>query len=363
MNAMSEADWAYCEQALVDVSRTFSKPIAFLPEALRVALTCGYLLCRVIDTVEDHPQLGNHERDALFTAFIAVLDGQQSPDSFSAQFAAFADDDPEIRLAQSLPRVMNVFSSQDAVTRETSITWLSEMANGMRLYCRRDRPGVLSTVCTVSDLERYCYFVAGTVGHLITDLFSTFLGESGSALEPELRARCESFGIGLQMVNILKDVTEDFARNRCYVPRLLCQIEGFAVENLLAVEQRQKAHRALALVFERASEHLGKAFEYVLLIPAEQVQLRLFCLLPLWMALETLVVAIGNDAVLIADRPVKISRDAVNDIVEDCLRHANDDASLRRRYASSMSKFKERLAKLSPPSRAKAATREGYAQL
>ena len=133
------------------------------------------------------------------------------------------------------------------------------------------------------------------------------------------------------------------------MPRQLCQLEGFSPEDLLAVEHRHQAHRALALVFERASEHLGKAFEYVLLIPAQQVQLRLFCLLPLWMALETLVIAVGNDAVLIADRPVKISRDAVKDIVEDCLRHANDDASLRRRYASSMSpKFKERLAKLAP---------------
>jgi hypothetical protein len=53
----------------------------------------------------------------------------------------------------------------------------------------------------------------------------------------------------------------------------------------------------------------------------------------------------------------------VNEIVEDCLLHANDDAALRRRYASSMSKFKERLAKLHPPSRSKAVTREGYAQV
>ncbi|HEY3255469.1 MAG TPA: phytoene/squalene synthase family protein, partial [Polyangiaceae bacterium] len=354
MSAKTEADWAYCQQALLDVSRTFSKPIELLPEPLRVALTCGYLLCRVVDTVEDHEQLQSQERDALFTSFIAVLDGGQTPESFSARFTDFSDDDPEIRLAQSLPRVMNVFLTQDAVTRRASITWLSEMANGMRLYCRRDRPGALTAINTVSDLERYCYFVAGTVGHLITDLFSSYMGNSGSVLEPELRARCESFGIGLQLVNILKDVTDDFARNRCYVPRQLCQIEGFTREDLLAVEHRQQAHRALAPMFDRAAEHLGKGFEYVLLIPAQQVQLRLFCLLPLWMALETLVLAIGNDSVLIADRPVKISREVVQDLIEDCLRHASDDAALRRRYASSMAKFKERLVKLAALSRSKA---------
>src|SRR6478736_5941824 len=145
MSATSEADWVYCEQALIDVSRTFSKPIQLLPQPLQVALTCGYLLCRIVDTVEDH----------------------------------------KVRLAQSLPRVMNVFLSQDAETRRSSVAWLSEMANGMRLYCRRDRPDALTTINTVSDLERYCYFVAGTVGHLITDMFVTSMGNARTAREPK----------------------------------------------------------------------------------------------------------------------------------------------------------------------------------
>jgi len=363
MSANTEADWAYCEQALIDVSRTFSKPIQLLPQPLRVALTCGYLLCRIVDTVEDYESLAGSERDVLFGSFISVLEGTQSPESFSARFLAFPGDEPEVRLAQSLPRVMNVFLTQDAETRRASVSWLSEMAEGMRLYCRRDRPGALTPIHTTADLERYCYFVAGTVGHLITDLFSNWMGSAGTSLEPELRARCESFGIGLQLVNILKDVTDDFARNRCYVPRQLCQSEGFTRENLLAPEHRAQAHRALAPMFASAGEHLSKAFEYVLLIPAQQAQLRLFCLLPLWMALETLVLAIGNDSVLSADRPVKISRESVTELIEDCLRHAADDAALRRRYAAAMSRFKERLLKLAPPSRTKATTREGYAQV
>src|SRR5262249_44344187 len=48
-------DWAFCKQSLEAVSRTFSKPIAMLPAPLEAAVTCGYLLCRVADTVEDHP--------------------------------------------------------------------------------------------------------------------------------------------------------------------------------------------------------------------------------------------------------------------------------------------------------------------
>ena len=363
MKANIDEDWDFCRRALLEVSRTFSKPIELLPEPLCVALTCGYLLCRVVDTVEDYAPLGSQERDQLFTAFIAVLDGERSPQSFSERFLAISDDDAEIRLAQALPQVMRVFDRQDPATRRVTASWLSEMANGMRLYCRRDSPEALSTLSTFSDLERYCYFVAGTVGHLITDLFCDWMGSVGGSLEHELRARCESFGMGLQMVNILKDITEDFARNRCYVPRQLCHAEGFSPERLLAAEQRHAAQRALSRIFARAAEHLEAAFEYTLLIPAGQVQLRLFCLLPLWMAVETLIVAVGNDAVLIADRPVKISRDSVSEIIEHCLRHADDDGALRRRYDGAVARFRERLAGVGAAPRINSAPPGEYARL
>ena len=362
MKANIEEDWAYCQQALVDVSRTFSKPIELLPEPLKVALTTGYLLCRIVDTVEDYAPLDGNERDRLFSMFIAVLDGSTPAESFSAAFQGVTDDNAEIRLACSFARVMRVFDSQEPATRQATIVWLSEMANGMRLYCRRDRPGVLSALHTFSDLERYCYFVAGTVGHLITDLFCDHLQAGSTPLEYELRARSESFGIGLQMVNILKDVTDDYARNRCYVPQQLCHGQGFGPDRLLAVENRRQAHRALLPMFESAGQHLDDALEYTLAIPAKNVQLRLFCLLPLFMAQRTLIVAVGNDAVLIPDRPVKISRDAVDDIIEECLRHANDDAALRRRYASLSAQLKERLAALAPGSRPHSAPAGAHAR-
>lgn len=342
MNTTPKADWEYCEQALRDVSRTFSKPIELLPDQPRVALTCGYLLCRVVDTVEDHPSLGGRWRDELFSRFIDVLDGELPADSFAAAFEELVDHGAEVRLARNLPRVMRVFGGQSVQTRESTVRWVSEMANGMRLYCRRDKRGTLSAVDSVADLERYCYFVAGTVGHLITDLFCEFMGAS-SSLEQELRGRCESFGVGLQLVNILKDVTDDFDRKRCYVPRQLCRAQGFQPEQLLLSENRLQRQRALGPVFECASRHLDDALEYALLLPARQVQLRLFCLLPLWMARATLTLLVGEDAVFIPDRPVKISRNAVAAIMQNCLRFANDDASLRDQYSAMSAQFLERL--------------------
>src|SRR5688572_29969079 len=109
MNPTLEHDWAFCEQALVDVSRTFSKPIQLLPEPLRVALTCGYLLCRVVDTVEDYPELGGRERDDLFSLFIDVLDRERPAEDFSRAFRDSSELSADLALARSLPRVLRVF--------------------------------------------------------------------------------------------------------------------------------------------------------------------------------------------------------------------------------------------------------------
>jgi hypothetical protein len=53
----------------------------------------------------------------------------------------------------------------------------------------------------------------------------------------------------------------------------------------------------------------------------------------------------------------------VDELVEDCLRHANEDAALRRHFASSFARLKERLATLPPSQRAHVAAPEGHAQL
>ncbi|HEU5073847.1 MAG TPA: squalene/phytoene synthase family protein [Polyangiaceae bacterium] len=351
MNPTLEPDWAFCEQALVDVSRTFSQPIQLLPEPLRVALTCGYLLCRVVDTVEDHPFLDGRTRDDLFSLFIDVLDGERPGEEFSRAFEDGGELNAELVLARSLPRVLRVFRAQKPEVRIATVRWLAEMANGMRLYCRRDRDGALSALNTAADLERYCYFVAGTVGHLITDLFCDYMGASGAVLEPALRGHCESFGVGLQLVNILKDITDDFERKRCYVPRQLCRAQGFEPEQLLSPVNRQSAQRALLPTLESAVRHLEQALEYTLLLPPQQAELRLFCLLPLWMALETLALLAGNDGMFVPGQQVKISRDAVARVVREGVRLAADDASLRLHTAGLVGRVRDRLAPSSEPSR------------
>jgi phytoene/squalene synthetase len=231
--------------------------------------------------------------------------------------------------------VMRVFRAQSERTQAACVEWVSEMARGMSLYShrRRGEDGFIA-LHTTADLERYCYYVAGTVGHLLTDLFLEQLGETkDSALGLRLREDAESFASGLQMVNILKDVTDDRERAWSFVPRTAVARQGIGIAQLCDDDVRGRAHAAVAPLFDVARGHLDGALRYALAIPASEAGIRLFCLLPLWMAARTLVVGRGNDAMFVAGEPVKISREEVESIVAECVRHVSDDDALRARYA------------------------------
>ena len=86
----------------------------------------------------------------------------------------------------------------------------------MRVFSRRwDTRGAL-WIQDVPDLERYCYFVAGTVGILLDQVFRR---QADSRLplssRPTVAVR---FGVGLQLVNILKDSAFDAGEGRTYLP-------------------------------------------------------------------------------------------------------------------------------------------------
>lgn len=338
IDASLERDWAFCKESLGDVSRTFSRPIALLPPKLEVAVTLGYLLCRIADTVEDHVAVDPTVRDELFELFLGVLERGRDPRDFSDAFTTLVPaehDDAELLLSRSLPCVLRVFAAQDEHTRDSSVRWVSEMARGMNLYGHRP-PGDDGIVAlhTVGDLERYCYYVAGTVGHMLTDLFIPAIGEEEqSAVALTLRDHAEGFATGLQLTNILKDVTNDLARGVSFVPRSECRRQGLGVASLSDPKVRERAHAAVAPLFDLAKVRLDSALEYALAIPPEHLPIRVFCLLPLFMAGRTLALARGNDAMFIPDAPVKIARAEVESLIAECMTHARDYVALRARYA------------------------------
>lgn len=332
-NCPDPAAWAFCWQSLVEVSRTFSKPIEMLGPKLRAAVTCGYLFCRIADTIEDDAALDDAARDRLFGALLGVIEDGAPPAEFMRLAHGLSGRGCELRLAQNIDQVLRVFGALAPTHQAICVTWACEMIRGMSLFARR-KPGADGIVLlrTLSDLERYCYFVAGTVGQLLTELFLAELPDICAERARQMRANAEDFGLGLQLVNILKDQSEDLGRGWCFIPQTLWDSEAMGPRQALDPAMRARAHRAVEPVFERAQRCLQAALEFTVAIPPEQLQMRLFCILPLWMAARTLRHAHANDAMFIAKAPVKISRAEVADLIALAVHSAGDDAALRAQF-------------------------------
>jgi len=197
-NALSSARSAnleWCHDTLESVSRTFAISIEQLEEPMSSTLCVGYLLCRIADTVEDERSLAAAEKDGLLAQFDCVLD----PDDRTEvdEFASSVDDaetpsTDDWRLVAESERVIRTFERLPAPAREAITPPARELVNGMRLFVRRYAHEEGIRIETVDELEEYCYYVAGVVGHLITNVqlwTSTVSGDTDRMLD-----RSESFG-------------------------------------------------------------------------------------------------------------------------------------------------------------------------
>jgi farnesyl-diphosphate farnesyltransferase len=308
--------WQWCEAMLPRVSRTFALCIRFLPDEVRRAVLLSYLLCRVADTVEDAPELAAPRKLALLDRFAASLT-DPDVDLADLEVAFGGRQDPDARLAARAHAVTALLHEQPQSVREAVIPWVSEMCRGMAEFAN-DRPVVMAdgggsvrVLETTADLDRYCYYVAGTVGHLLTALFTAQRSRIDADAAAAMDELAEDFGAGLQLVNILVDVARDRQRGVSYVPAEWCRAEGVDPARLLDPSLRPGARRVLQRLVERAHERLARARRYCLLLPRTEYQLRLFCVVPYYLALRTLTALENDQRYPEAGQRVKIGRSAV----------------------------------------------------
>jgi phytoene/squalene synthetase len=114
----------------------------------------------------------------------------------------------------------------------------------------------------------------------------------------------------------------------------VCAARAVRVADLTDPSRRASAHAAVAPLFDIARGKLDDGMRYALAIPPHHASIRRFCLLPLWMAARTLVLARGGDAMFTAGAAVKIPREEVAALSVACVTFSSDDAELRARYAA-----------------------------
>lgn len=204
-------DWRLCSAIARQHGRTFYLASHFQTPSRRRALHAIYAYCRIADDIVDRATTV-HEAATLLAAWESQLDTPIHP--IAHAFAA-------ARQLYGIP----VEPARDLI-------------DGIRSDLQPE------PFATWEDLRGYCYRVAGTVGLLTAPV----LGCTQSSALP----RAVDLGIAMQLTNILRDVGEDAAQGRVYLPLADLAAFGCTPESLLAGQPVGRFRDLLAFEIARA---------------------------------------------------------------------------------------------------------------
>ena len=322
----------FCTNALKGVSRTFALSIPELPEPLDDWVRCAYLVCRMIDTLEDRPARSERDRQQMFDRFIASLGPPVDAQAVRDFASSFADDraaDACSALMANADLVLDLLSTFPPPALDAVQRCAVDMAAGLRrtpLSPPSATPRCLFQ--TMHQLERYCHYAAGVVGVMLARLFVAYLDIDPASINRATLHRAKRFGRGLQLTNITKDHPADLSDGRCFIPaeaarRCACDPSEL-LQPSLPLEIR-------ALMVRRAAAHLDVALRFCVDLPTEPIGIRLFCVQPMMMALMTLERIITHPDPTPDDRP-KITRTQVEEVMTTSRRISHDDHALQAWY-------------------------------
>ncbi len=188
-----------CEVITRNQARNFAYGIRLLPKPKRQAMSALYAMARRIDDISDT----NIDNDNS--------NGQDLPLSCAEKLAQLEKVRADIAaLAKgkvSKPKDPVLVGLKAATDRfAIPIQVLNEIVEG----CEQDAQG--ARYHTFGDTEQYCRLVAGSVGRLSLAIFG-IKGDSNKAAK-----LADELGVALQITNILRDITEDRAMGRVYLP-------------------------------------------------------------------------------------------------------------------------------------------------
>ncbi len=183
-------------------ARSFYFASIFLPAARRRAAYAVYAFCRMMDDAIDEPD-----------AATAPAAQNATPIPVADRLREFRERLDEIYCDRLHLPAIAVRTEQQHALRAFAFTvrqyglpkqYFVDLAEG----CAMDLS--IHRYKTWPQLQDYCYHVAGVVGLMMCAIFGTAPAEAN---RPAI-----ALGNAMQLTNILRDVKEDFARGRIYLP-------------------------------------------------------------------------------------------------------------------------------------------------
>lgn len=323
----------YLETFMNRVSRSFALVTPCFEEPLDAFMSIAYLICRVADNIEDCQQSFDWQQ-ARFAEFKQLL---QKPMLASNVLASWLREDwlgldvNQTRLMQPEDGLMlwQIYALIPDPSKSTICRWISVMVEGMEQVLNPQQEPVMVMHNNVrlpaeeKDYNRYCYFVAGTVGHMGTELAIAHY-QFSLEIAKRLLTGCDGCGRALQKTNIIKDFVEDLTHGVCYLPDAWIK-EAYGLP--LSLKGAPKTWRQKVLT--QIMTELNESVSYVMNIPYDAAGYRLASLLCLLPAYQTILLAAQRqDKLFTSEHRVKISRSCLSQCIEDAKSMVRNNSAL-----------------------------------
>ena len=303
---------------LKGVSRSFYLTMAVLPKGMRDPVGLAYLLARAADTIADTALIAPALRLELLLALRAQVNGARDDGTLATRLATevagHQTQSDEKVLLESIGPALAVLAQLGESDRRAVQGIVTTLTEGMEFDLRTfpdEQSGQIVALREPAELDRYTYLVAGCVGEFWTRMTYAHVPGVLKGTPDHTIALGVRFGKALQMTNVLRDSGKDLRMGRCYLPSSILEQHGLTVADLLRPDASQRARPVLDALLRTTVELYRDALAYTLSLPGHAIRLRLACIWPIMIGLETLVLLAGNEAWLTPERTSKVKRNDV----------------------------------------------------
>jgi phytoene synthase len=259
--------YSVCKGITRAAAKNFYYAFMVLPRRKREALCAVYAFMRRCDDITDDATLSLPERRQKLEHWLDALHhAQMGNPTDEPILLALTDAQRRYQIPAGL---LDELAHGTAMDVEAVVDENSQGANS-------STPALTVQYKTFEDLRLYCYRVASVVGLVCIHIF----GYRNPEAEP-LAERC---GLAFQLTNIIRDVKEDAALGRVYLPEEDLAKFGLTVADLLSTPDAARLRPLLAMEADRAREFY-QAGEQLIPYIAEDSQPALWVLINIYQKL------------------------------------------------------------------------------
>jgi farnesyl-diphosphate farnesyltransferase len=299
---------------LRSVSRSLYLSIRFLPVQLREPIGLAYLLARTTDTIADTAQISASVRLETLKLLSDAIQGRASREvavELIASFVSIQQNLSERQLLESLQDCLAWLDRIEHSDRNDIRLVLEKITRGQMLDLERfNNPKEIRALGTAADLDEYTYLVAGSVGEFWTQLCFRNIHNFARRSQDEMLALGKRYGMGLQLINVLRDAGSDLRVGRCYFPEYELTAAHLLPPQILAEPERFRPIYRTWL--EKAKAGLESGMEYSHAINNGRV--RAATVLPALIGARTLSL-LQTAGPIALQRAVKIPRNEVRAMI------------------------------------------------